>query len=439
MKFTLALFSLLLSITAWSSPFELFGSSAISISQGHQPGASKTPDRQMYAAALVAGDKSTAYSFNFIQIIPNLSSISDVVVKNPINQNGISTQRGNVDVNTSSTTMFTGHLSSPLFGDKGPIFALSVITPVDRMVEADSGDPYRPEYVMYRNRYLRPTIAFNLAQELGQWAFSLGGQTGIQSNGESYFYTRADNETYPTAGKMTFNAKPSLGIQASVSKKWHKSETYFSFSEEMKSKFSNKAIGATSIGGGAAFPFEFEISSLLYYDPQILRLGHIQEINPALKIMAMLEYQEWSNYKTPKLVLQQQGGVLQSSRDYEKLDPKNILIPHVGVESNVNANWVVRGGYFYRPTPLKTSTLKNTGNSIDPDKHVGSLGIGRNFELFGKKIETTLAYQYHYLKSQKIVKTSGMEDGTAGQKIGSPGYRIGGNIHVLAIGLNWAI
>lgn len=438
MKLILILLSFF-TLDAFASPFELFGSSAISIAQGHQPGAARSADRQMYAGALAAANKTTAFSFNFLEIIPQLKDINNVVVKNPINQNGTSTTTGNIDTNTPATTMFAGHLSTPLFGEAGPVFALSVIAPVDRLIEADTGDPYKPEYVMYRNRYLRPTVIFNLAQRFESWSFAIGGQTGFQSNGESYFYTRADNEPYPTVGKLTFNAKPSMGILASMSKEWKEGETYLSFTQEMKSKFTNKAIGATSIGGGSAFPFEFAISSLLYYDPQIWRLGHIQKISGNFKLMGMLEYQEWANYKTPKLVFKQEGGSLASSKDYEKLSPKNILIPHIGFEADLSEHWVLRGGYFYRPTPLKTSKLKDSGNSIDPDKHVGSVGLGRYFSFLGKRLETTLAYQFHYLRSQKIHKTDGLEDGSAGQKIGSPGYRIGGNIHVLAVGINWAI
>lgn len=438
MKLILIVLSFL-SFKTFASPFELFGPSAVAISQGHQAGYTNSPDRQMYAGALVAENKTTAFSFNILEIIPQLTDINNVVIKNPINQNGGATTSGNVDVNTPATAMFAGHLSTPLFGAGGPVVALSIIAPMDRMIEADTGDPYRPEYVMYRNRYLRPTMVFNIAQQFDSWGFSLGGQTGFQSNGESYFYTRADNEPYPTVGKMTFNAKPSLGILASISKKWNNSQTYFSFTEEMKSKFTNKAIGATSIGGGNAFPFEFKISSLLYYDPQTWRLGHIQKVSENFKLMGMLEYQEWSNYQTAKLVFKQEGGSLASSRDYERLNPKNILIPHIGFESNLNEYWTLRGGYFYRPGPLKTSKLKDSGNSIDPDKHVGSVGLGRLFSFFEKRIEASFAYQFHYLRSQKINKTDGLEDGTAGQKIGSPGYRIGGNIHVLALGINWAI
>lgn len=438
MKLILLILSLF-SINVLASPFELFGPSAVSISQGHQAGPTQSADRHMYAGALIAENKTSSFSFNFLEIIPALTDINNIVTKNPVNQNGNTTSSGNVDVNTPATTMFAGHLTTPLFGESGPILGFSIIAPMDRMIEADTGDPYRPEYVMYRNRYLRPTVIFNLAQQVESWGFSLGGQTGFQSDGESYFYTRADNEPYPTVGKMTFNAKPSLGLLASVSKKWNQGQTYFSFTQEMKSKFSNKAIGATSIGGGNAFPFEFEISSLLYYDPQTWRLGHIQQINPRFSVMGMVEYQEWANYKTPKLVFKQQGGTLASSRDYENLRPRNILIPHLGVESILSENWVLRGGYFYRPTPLKTANLKNSGNSIDQDKHVTSLGLGRFFSLFGKRFETTLAYQFHYLRSQKIQKTAGLEDGSGGEKIGSPGYRIGGNIQVIALGINWAI
>lgn len=214
--------------------------------------------------------------------------------------------------------------------------------------------------------------------------------------------------------------------------------SYLALQQEMKSQFHNSATGETEIASNASLPFDFKVTSLLYYDPLILRAGH-QIQSEERNILFSLEYQKWDNYEASTLKLKQQGGTINGSNNLEDIKLKNIFIPKIGLEEKLNDQWAVKVGYFYRPSPIKTSNLKNAGNSIDADKHVGSLGAAYNFMMYGKKLTLDLAYQGHFLKNEKITKTPNREDGDRQPKIGSPGYRIGGMIHTLALGLSWTI
>lgn len=416
---------------------ELFGSSAGSIAVGNQA-AHEDAGNNYYAAALLGFSKKIMFSFNSYYIASDFKDVDNVVLKNDTNTIG-NFSRGKAEINNTPTLMLGAHLSVPLLYPEGPKLNFSFISPSDRLLETDSGDPYQPRYVMYDNRFIRPFIMFSLAQSFGSWAFSLGAQNSFQSNGESYFVTRTTAGD-PSLSRVAFNAKPSLGITASVAKQHeNKSVTYLAFQQEMKSRFYNRATGQTEIGGGASFPFDFQISSLLYYDPMTFRLGHQRNWSDS-NLYLSLEYQDWESYSSSTLKLQKKGGTINGSSNFENMKLRNILIPKIGYAKKLHDRWTAKAGYFYRPSPLRPEGMKGAGNSLDADKHVGSLGLAYDFLIMGKRLTLDTAYQAHYLESFKVKKIPGREDGDPAQpKIGSPGYRVGGMIHVLSIGLSWML
>ena len=219
--------------------------------------------------------------------------------------------------------------------------------------------------------------------------------------------------------------------------------TYFSVHQEMKSKLENRATGETEIASNTSFAFDFDVNSLLYYDPLTLKLGH-QIHAPETHWYFALEFQQWDKYEASTLKLKKRGGAINGSDDYEKIKLKNIFIPRIGFEKQLSDKWVGKMGYFYRQSPIYTNNLKNSGNSIDVDKHVVSLGAAHLVSFYNKIITLDLAYQAHLLRSMQITKTPNLEDGTPDNgtgnpetKIGSPGYEVGGMIHVLTLGANW--
>lgn len=429
------LLALLLSIpSAWASFPELFGPSSGSLALGNLP-EQKSAANNYQASALLGYSKQTQFNFSTFYTSTDFKDINDVVVKNETNSvNQLASD--DVEVNPTPTVMFAAHFSIPLFTPEGPKFNLSLIAPFDRLLEADTGDPYQPSYAMYANRFIRPSLHMSLAKSWDDWSYGIGVMTGLQSNGETMIITRTTNGN-PSVGKISFNAKPTMGITASIAKKYDNKTTYLAFQQEMKSKLLSRATGETEIGGGASFPFDFKVDTLLYYDPMTLQLGH-QIAEETYAVHFGLEFQQWDKYEASTLKLKKQGGDINGSENYEKLRPKNIFIPRLGFEKKIADAWTLKTGYFFRPTPLKTKRLKHAGNSIDADKHVASTGVAYLFKVYGKGVTLDVAYQLHLLETTKITKTSGQENGSGGDpKIGSPGYTVGGKIHVLTAGLSW--
>jgi hypothetical protein len=414
---------------------ELFAPSAGSMSIGGQA-QKQSAANNYHAASLLGYSKTTQFSFDVFYINTNFKEINNVVVKNETNT--VNTfEKGDVKVNSTPTAMFGAHLSTPLFSPEGLKFNISIFAPFDRLMESDTGDPYIPSYVMYQNRFLRPTLLFSGAQSFGDWSFSVGAQTGFQSSGETYIITRATTSGSPSLAKISFNAKPSLGAVFSIAKRSDHQQTYFSIHQEMKSKLQNRATGETEVANASFGQFDFDISSLLYYDPMTIKLGH-QIHQESSSLYFGLEFQQWDNFENSTLKIKKRGGTINGSNNFEHLKLKNIFIPRLGFEKNISSNLIGKIGYFYRQSPLYTNNLKNAGNSIDVDKHVASVGLAKLLNFYQKVLTLDVAYQAHILRNTKITKTPNRENGAPDHpKIGSPGYQVGGMIHVLSLGISW--
>ena len=430
----LLVFILSFTCSAYASLPELFGSSAGSLSIGGQA-QRQSAANNYYAPSILGYSKSSQFSFDIFYVSTQFKEINNVVVKNETNT--VSTfEKGDIEVNSTPTPMFGAHLSTPLFSPEGVKFNISIFAPFDRLMETDSGDPYQPRYVMYDNRFIRPNFIFSGAHNFGDWSFSLGAHTGLQTNGDTYFMSRTTTGN-PSLAKMSFNAKPSIGGVFSASKRSDEHLTYLTFQQEMKSKLTNRATGETEIASNTSFQFDFDVASLLYYDPMTVRIGH-QVHQKMTSMFFSLEFQQWDNYESSMIQLIKRGGAINGSENLEKLKLKNLFIPKLGLQRLLSDKWSGKLGYFYRQSPLYTNNLKNSGNSIDVDKHVFSIGAARLIHFQQKELTLDFAYQAHVLRNMKITKTPNREDGDPAEpKIGSPGYKVGGMIHALSLGISW--
>jgi len=413
---------------------DLFGASAANMSVGSQAN-SDSAANNYYAPSLLSFSKETRFSFDVFYVHTNFKEINNVVIENDVTTVN-SNKSGDVKVNQTPSAHFGAHLSTPIFSPDGVKLNLSVYAPFDRLLEGNTGDQYKPRYVMYDSQFIRPIIHLNLSHQVKDWGFALGAQTGTQTNGDAVFITKTESGTN-SLGKISYNAKPSLALIASIAKKWDEKQiSYFTFNQEMKSNFKSKAMGETDISGSGTFPFDFDLDSTMFFDPMIIRAGH-QFLTTAHQIFFSVEFQKWDNYEGSHLRIKKRGGSLNGSHNYESIDSKNIFIPKIGYRRDINDRWSGSMGYFYRPSPINSNTLKNAGNSIDTDKHVASIGATYKIPVSKKIINLDFGYQAHFLKSSRITKTDDQEDGQSGGKIGSPGYKIGGMIHALSTGISW--
>ncbi len=426
-----------MSFSAYANIGDYFGSSAATVGISGQANFNdEDASNNQYAGSLIAGQKKTAYSFNFFAIDMNFKKINNVVVSSPMNSAESTEKYGNVDTDYDNQYILGIHGSFNLFKRLSTKLNLSVYVPTEKMLEASTGDPYRPEYVMYRSRFLRTIFLVNLAHQFDELAVSIGGLSGFQSNGETYVVARETGSSNPPSnGKMSFNARPSMALTFSISKKFENSKVYFSYQDEMKNELSNHASGYTPIGA-SSLKYDWDLSTMLYYDPRIYRLGATTKIN-SIELFGTLEYQDWSGYASPVLEMNNNGGFLLGTNNKENFTTRNIIVPKLGM-SYKNEKHTYLAGLSYRQSPLD---LKEgaSGNSIDTDATIFSFGYLREFSAIGQNFTFNSGAQYHELKTTKITKSPNRENGDAGEKIGASEYEAGGNVIALSFGLSWIL
>lgn len=428
---------LILPLSAVANIGDYFGSSASTMSLAGQSNFdAKDASNNQYAGSLLASSKETAYSFNFVAIDTNFKSIDNIVVSSPINSAESSEKYGNIDNDYDNQYLLAIHGSFRVFKRLSTKLNLSVYVPTEKVLEASTGDPYRPEYVIYRSRFLRTIFLANFSHQFETFALSVGGLSGFQSNGETYVVARETGASNPpSSGKLSFNARPSMALTFSLSKEFESFNAYFAFQDEMKSELTNNAGGFTPIGA-SSLKYDWDLSTMLFYDPRIYRLG-LQKKFERLVLFSTLEYQDWSGYESPILEMKNNGGFLLGSEKTENFETQNIFVPKLAVSFKSDVN-TYNLGLAYRPTPLNLISGAS-GNSLDSNTTILALGHEREFMAIGQKFNLATSFQYHMLESKTVTKDANRENGDSGLKIGAPSYEAGGEVFVLSFGLNWIL
>ncbi|MEX0798254.1 MAG: hypothetical protein WD025_02350, partial [Bacteriovoracaceae bacterium] len=188
---------------------EFFGSSPKSLALAGQSTYTDA-SANYYGAATLAYEKKVSYSLSLSRIDMNFLPIKDVLVASPVNSNQSDTY-GKVDTDYPPQEILSVHALFPLFKFNNSKLGASFFTPVQKHFEINTGDAYRPEYSMYRSRFLRTSFFLNYIQPLSdQTSFAIGIMTGIKSEGETYVVANDTGADNPSSGKMGFNASPIL-------------------------------------------------------------------------------------------------------------------------------------------------------------------------------------------------------------------------------------
>lgn len=425
----LTLLFLLLSTESFASYPELFGSSYSTAGLGNQANMDENDPSNNYYAPSVLG-----FSDNFNVLMQASSTathfkdINNIVVTNDTNSSSAPTTGA---AKTSYPKFYGGalHVALPVGGQRHlGTLALSLFMPIGHLIETNSGDPFLPEYVMYRSRHTRTSIYLNFAKKWSdELAFSLGTIVGFQASAEVRTNLSLGGAAYGSWARMQSKVSPSLGIIASLTKRLDASAVYFTYQQEMKSNL--KAIASGEITNPSLALFDSTISSMIFYDPHTFRLGTSlkTQADSSLETFLAVEYQMWNQYKTPTMTIAKNGGVIVPSSSYERLDVRDTVNPKIGIKWNVTDRWSTLLGAGYRMTPLK-GDFSGSGNSIDTDSYIAAGGLQYRMVIWSKDVHLGTSLQYHKLKDRHITKSANQEDGTAGSKIGAPGYDIGGYI-----------
>ncbi len=403
-------------------------------------------------ASLASDSKERlTFSWGLVFVRPSFLSINHVVTQNTYVADG--QVYGTVDTQYRDTFGQILGLSYKVLPDLGQFtVGLVAFLPLSQLAYMDSGQPYVPEYFLYRSGTQRPQFELGAGLKvlpglrLGAGLHTAFGLTG---NGSVFLNTKANSVSTMTFGaslKTVFSGYLGLlwslgeaegtGEQAQrKSQPWNLGLVYRS---SASSDFTLPMTASARALGNASLDYVFTASSSLFYDPAALETGASFAAGDH-RWVAQVDYQFWSGFKVPALTLRPgQDSAQMNPGSVPSYNFLNILVPRAGWEWKLNSFHTLRIGYSYRPGTLK-GLSNGPGNYLDPSKHVITAGWGFHFDTFlGFPIPSQLdiALNYQQLLTQKIVKTGGNEAGDMTDlKIGAPGYNAGGRLFGGAVSL----
>lgn len=400
---------------------------------GQSNGRVNDPNNIYYSPAIHAWNQNLSFAGNLQKVGHNFNDINNIVVKNSTNNTNASsqyTEKSNIKVDYPDYQNNSIGVLLPLKYEGAGSLALAYSGPIGNLIEANTGNPTAPEYVMYHSRYRRTMLELHYAHPLGEtFALSLGTKMGFQTGADVNTQASLTGTGYGSSGSAKAKIAPSIGGIVSAAYKNESFFAYFLFSQEMKQYLRTNVNGEIN---DPPVPFDVTVDSMLYYDPYTFRLGAGYKTSP-LDIFASVDYQLWSGYRTPLMHITRKTFIV-SSDDYEKTHTRDIFIPRLGTLIHFGNSFDFGIGALYRPTPLK-GDFSGAGNSVDTNSYAFSAGPLLRIKIFDKEIESGFSFQYQKLIDKKVTKTSLQENGSIGDKIGSPGYTIGGKIITYSVGI----
>lgn len=411
---------------------EFFGAGHETSAIGHQASLDiENPENGYYVPALMAFNKRIGLSFDASSVSTDFEPITNVVVKNSTNSS-VSSENGDVQTDYQKQYLGQFHFNFPIAHAKAGSLVLNLFTPLANIIETNSGNSFLPEYVMYRSRYSRTNAFFHYAHPWNEsFATSLGFIVGFQAAADVGTQASLNGTSYGSSADAKTKIKPALAPVLSFVYMQPHWQVFGAFQKEMVSKLEANANG--EINDPTSALFDIQIKSMIFYDPDILRLGGGLRLS-SFQFFLMGEYQRWSGFESPVIRVVDRGGVLLPSSDFETLKTKNIFVPKIGGLYQLTDSLNLKLGFVFRPTPLE-GDFSGAGNTIDTDAFVYTSGLGLKLNLFGFDTSLGASLQYHELKDVTVTKTSGQENGQSGQKIGAPGYAVGGSVLVATLGM----
>lgn len=383
-----------------------------------------------YFPSLSAFAKNISFAGSISNVKTEFPSIKGIVKKNTATST--STESGDVKTDYDDYQSYTASFILPLRYESAGSLNLFLSAPIGSFVEQSSGHPEWPEYVMYRSRYKRTQLHLNYAHPFtDQFSLSLGGFLGMQASAKVETQVSLGNN-FGSQATASSKVKPSLGFVLGSSFRINKDIFNFTFQQEMKTNLESEAFG--EIVDPSISLINIQINSLMYYDPHTFRFQWAHKFEQT-ELMTGFDYQLWDNYQPPTIKVVNKGGSVKGSNDYEKLKLRNTFTPKLGLRYFVVDSLSFSGGLSYRQSPID-SDFSGSGNSIDLDAMIISGGSEYRFDLVDHEITLGAAIQWQKLEDKQVTKSPGLENGGAGDKIGSPGYKVGGDVLLVSMGLS---
>jgi hypothetical protein len=386
-----------------------------------------------------AGESALRFHWSVLYSEPHFVDIHNVVVENSVNsdQTDGTSQVKNVDTNYPVT--FGQSLGFSVRSKKSDHhwgFGAVAYLPLDRFALLDSGESFVPEYTLHRGRTQKPEFQAALSGLITKnLSFGAGVYLGTRLTSDTTIFLNQGTGTVSTmriAASLKTEATPyfGLGFVANDAVSFGLVVRLASSSPETL----NVQASARAVGNVAAPDFSFPAIGTMYYDPFTVSAGTHWRTSPTTAVLLQLDYQAWSKFESPAIVIQTRACDPNCGVDFEtgrnlSGATRDILVPRVGHVWTIGTS-ELRTGYAYRPG-IYRELPTGAGNAIDPNEHRFSAGYGWKIDtlpFFDAPGRFDFHAAYSLYPKQTVVKTPGDENGKlVNQKVGAPGYEIGGS------------
>ncbi len=403
------------------------------------------------------GEKRLKLEYGILSMTPNFTSIQNVVVENAYVSDKVTV--GDVDTSYRSTLGQEIGVAFRLLPEAFNLTAgIALFLPLSQVAYLDTGEAFAPEYLLYRSRTQRPQVEFGMGADLGRgFRVGLGLHLAFSLTSSATVFLQADSNK---PSSMRFNSSLKPKVSPVLGLHFAPPSDPEAYAVGLVVRFPVASPNTLFLKSGArafgslfpALDFNFNSVSSLLYDPLTIELGtSIRETSSGSRLYAQLDYQAWSKFEPPVLMIENPSvtscgsspcGIKISPGKNPPFGYQDIFIPRIGQE------WVfgttsVRLGYSYRPSIL-TGLPTEAGNYLDPPRHNLTAGVGwvfSHFLSYNSPCTLDLHLAYSQLVTQHITKSPGDEagTGTGNLKIGAPGYDAGGNIYGGGLSLSLAI
>lgn len=382
---------------------------------------------------------SVRFHWSVLYSEPKFADIHGVVVENPVNSDLTTGNTEIRNVDTDYPITFGQSLGISVQSRKSDyhwgIGAIAYL-PLDRFALLDSGESFVPEYTLRRGSTQKPEFQLALSGLLTKrFSFGAGVYLGARLTSDTTIFLNQGTDTVSTmriAASLKTQATPYFGFGFVVSD---------SLSTGLVVRFASSApesinvqASARAVGTVAAPDFSFPALATMYYDPFTVSAGAQVRTSPISRAFLQLDYQAWSKFESPALIIRNQacdptcGVDFEPGRDLSGRT-RDIFIPRLGHSWSIDTS-EIRVGYAYRPG-IYRELPEGPGNAIDPDEHRFSSGYGWDIDsipFFDAPGRFDLHGAYSIYPKRTVVKSPGDENGNlANRKIGAPGYETGGH------------
>jgi hypothetical protein len=370
---------------------------------------------------------------------PKFADIHNVVVENPVNsdQSPGTSRVANVDTNYPATFGQTlGFSVRSKKSDHHWGFGAVAYLPLDRLALLDSGESFVPEYTLHRGRTQKPEFQAALSGLLSKdLSFGAGVYLGARLTSDTTIFLNQGAGTVSTmriAASLKTQATPFFGLSFLASDALSLGLVVRFASSSPESL--NVQASARAVGNVAAPDFSFPAIGTMYYDPFTVSAGSKIRTSSTTTLFLQLDYQAWSKFESPAILIQNQACDPNCGVDFESGRnltgrTRDIVVPRIG-HSWIIGTSEIRVGYAYRPGIYRNLPTE-AGNAVDPNEHRFSAGYGwaiASFPFFDAPGRFDFHGAYSLYPKQTVVKTAGDENGNlSNQKVGAPGYEIGGS------------